>query len=91
MGTRDDASCYIFNSHVEAEEAIPTLGRTGFDVKTLSLLGKGYHGEEHPVGFHTAGGRIKSWSGVGAFWGGIWGALLATVKAGAAKPAALAA
>ena len=24
------------------------------------------------MGFHSAGDRIKSWSGAGAFWGGIW-------------------
>jgi len=68
---------YIFNSHVEAEEAIRSLGKSGFDVKKLSLIGKGYHSEEHPIGFYTMGDKIKSWGGVGAFWGGIWGLLLA--------------
>lgn len=68
---------YVFNTHVEAEEAIQALHRAGFDVKKLSLVGKGYHSEEHPLGFYTAGDRIKTWGGVGAFWGGIWGLLLA--------------
>jgi hypothetical protein len=68
---------YTFSTHVEAEEAIQTLSRAGIDVKKLSLIGKGYHTEEHPVGFYTAGDRIKSWGGTGAFWGGIWGLLLA--------------
>jgi hypothetical protein len=72
-----DSALYVFNTHVEAEEAIRSLGRSGFDVKKLSLVGKGYHSEEHPVGFYTVGDRIKSWGGVGAFWGGIWGLLLA--------------
>nr|WP_321291409.1 general stress protein [uncultured Rhodoferax sp.] len=69
--------CYVFNTHQEAEEAIQMLSRSGFDVKTLSLVGKGYHSEEHPVGFYTAGDRIRSWGSTGAFWGGIWGLLLA--------------
>lgn len=69
--------CYVFNTHQEAEEAIQMLSRSGFDVKTLSLVGKGYHSEEQPVGFYTAGDRIRSWGGTGAFWGGIWGLLLA--------------
>lgn len=69
--------CYVFNTHMEAEEAIQLLGSSGFDVKTLSLIGKGYHTEEHPLGFYTAGDRIRSWGGTGAFWGGIWGLLLA--------------
>lgn len=68
---------YVFNTHVEAEDAIRLLGKSGFDVQKLSLVGKGYHSEEHPVGFYTAGDRIKSWGGPGAFWGGIWGLLFA--------------
>lgn len=67
---------YIYNTHVDAEEAIRLLGRSGFDVKKLSLIGKGYHSEEHPIGFYTMGDRIKAWGGTGAFWGGIWGLLL---------------
>jgi hypothetical protein len=71
------SSVYVFNTHVEAEDAIRLLSGTGFDVKKLSLVGKGYHSEEHPVGFYTVGDRIKAWGGMGAFWGGIWGLLLA--------------
>lgn len=71
------SSFYVFNTHVEAQEAIESLNRSGFDVKKLSLVGKGYHSEEHPVGFYTSGDKIKSWGGAGAFWGGIWGMLLA--------------
>ena len=73
----DHSPAYIFNTHIEAEEAIQSLSRSGFDVKKLSLVGKGYHTEEHPVGFYTTGDKIKSWGGTGAFWGGIWGLLLA--------------
>lgn len=29
------------------------------------------------MGFYTTGDRIKAWGGTGAFWGGIWGLLLA--------------
>jgi len=68
---------YVFNTHTEAEEAIKLLSKSGFDVKKLSLVGKGYHSEEHPIGFYTAGDRIKAWGGTGAFWGGIWGLLFA--------------
>lgn len=70
-------SQYIFNTHDDAEQAIRALGKSGFDMKKLSLIGKGYHSEEHPVGFYTMGDRIKTWGGLGAFWGGIWGMLLA--------------
>ena len=73
----DHSPFYVFNTHVEAEQAIQSLGRAGFDMKKLSLIGKGYHTEEHPLGFYTTGDRIKTWGGMGAFWGGIWGLLFA--------------
>ncbi len=72
-----DSAVFVFDTHVIAEEAIRTLGQAGFDMKKLSLVGKGYHSEEKPIGFYTAGDRIKAWGGTGAFWGGIWGLLLA--------------
>jgi hypothetical protein len=75
--THEQMPFYVFNTHNEAEEAIQALNRSGFDVKKLSLVGKGYHSEEHPVGFYSTGDKIKSWGGIGAFWGGIWGLLLA--------------
>ena len=73
----DHSPFYIFNTHIEAEQAIQSLSRAGFDMKKLSLVGKGYHTEEHPIGFYTTGDRIKTWGGMGAFWGGIWGLLFA--------------
>jgi hypothetical protein len=72
-----NALSYIFNTHIEAEDAIHLLSRAGFDLKKLSLVGKGSHSEEYPVGFYTTEDRIKSWGGAGAFWGGIWGLLFA--------------
>ena len=73
----ENSAVYVFDTHIEAEGAIRQLSKAGFDMKTLSLIGKGYHSEEHPIGFYTVGDRIKLWGGMGAFWGGIWGVLLA--------------
>ncbi|PXX45914.1 hypothetical protein [Aquitalea magnusonii] len=73
----EKSSVYVYNTHQEAEEAIRVLSRSGFDVKKLSLIGKGYHSEEFPVGFYSTGDKIKTWGGIGAFWGGLWGLLLA--------------
>lgn len=72
-----DSAFFVYDTHAAAEEAIRTLGQSGFDMKKLSLVGKGYHSEERPMGFYTTGDRIKAWGGTGAFWGGIWGLLLA--------------
>lgn len=65
-----------FDTHQQAESAIKELERSGFDMRKLSIVGKGYHSEEHPVGFYTRGDRMLSWGGVGAFWGGLWGLLV---------------
>ena len=67
---------FVFSTHTQAEEAIRTLISSGFDAKKLSLIGRGYQSEEKPIGFYTVGDRIRSWGGLGAFWGGIWGLLL---------------
>ncbi|WP_213953426.1 DUF1269 domain-containing protein [Variovorax sp. dw_954] len=73
----DISPAYIFETRVQAEDAIYALSESGFDVKKLSLVGRGYHSEEHPMGFYTVADKIKAWGGAGAFWGGIWGLLLA--------------
>lgn len=65
-----------YDTPVQAEQAVKELERAGFDMKRLSIVGKGYHSEEYPVGFYTAGDRIMSWGGIGAFWGSLWGLLL---------------
>jgi hypothetical protein len=65
-----------YDTHQQAETAIRELNRSGFAMKHLSIVGKGYHSEEHPVGFYTLGDRMKSWGGIGVFWGALWGMLL---------------
>jgi hypothetical protein len=64
-----------YDSHDQVEDAVRELHRAGFNMKRLSIIGKGYHSEEHPIGFYTAGDRMKTWGGVGAFWGALWGML----------------
>ena len=63
----------VFDSHARAESAVRRLAASGFDMRKLSIVGKGYHTEEKLVGFYNAGDRIKLWGKRGAFWGGLWG------------------
>jgi hypothetical protein len=72
----ENAVLSVFPNHAEADAAIKALADHGFDMTKLSLVGKGFHSEEHAVGFYTAGDRIKAWGATGAFWGGIWGLLV---------------
>jgi hypothetical protein len=64
-----------FDQHSQAEEAVKQLQQAGFDMRHLSIVGKGYHTEENVVGYYTTGERMKHWGKFGAFWGGIWGLL----------------
>jgi hypothetical protein len=66
----------IFETHDAAEAAIKRLIDSGIDPKKISVVGKGYHSEEHPVGYYNTGDRVKYWGKEGAFWGGIWGLLM---------------
>jgi hypothetical protein len=65
----------IYNNHTEAEQAVTKLSAASFDITKISIIGKDYHTEENVVGYYTTGNRMKSWGGLGAFWGGIWGLL----------------
>jgi hypothetical protein len=71
------SNAYVFKTHFDAENAIRLLGNSGFNMKHLSVIGKGYHTEEHPIGFYTKGDRIIGWGKFGAFWGAIWGLIFA--------------
>ena len=65
----------VYNSHTEAEQAVAKLSTASFDITKISIIGKDYHTEEKVVGYYSTGDRMKSWGGLGAFWGGIWGLL----------------
>jgi hypothetical protein len=65
----------VFSDHAAAERAIKSLSADGFEMKNLSLVGKGYHSEEKVTGFYTTGDRVRFWGSRGAFWGGFWGLL----------------
>ncbi|MGV8830586.1 MAG: quinol:electron acceptor oxidoreductase subunit ActD [Devosia sp.] len=68
-----DAIIAAFEEHAAADAAVKALTKDGFDIKHLSVVGKGYHTEEKPLGFYNTGDRVKFWGSRGAFWGGLWG------------------
>jgi len=65
----------VYSTHIEAEEAVKELQRAGVDMRTLSIVGKDSHTDEHVVGYYNTGDRMKYWGKAGAFWGGFWGLL----------------
>src|SRR5215469_12695750 len=65
----------VYDTHTDAEQAVAKLSAASFDITKVSIVGKDYHTEEKVVGYYTTGDRMKSWGGLGAFWGEIWGLL----------------
>lgn len=70
-----DIAVAIYDQHAQAENAVRMLQRAGFDMKTISIVGKDYETEEHVIGFLNAGDRAKIFGKYGAFWGGLMGIL----------------
>jgi hypothetical protein len=65
----------VYSTHTEADQAVKELQRGGVDLRKLSIVGKGYHTDEHAIGYYNTGDRMKYWGKMGAFWGGFWGLL----------------
>src|SRR5579859_2439216 len=65
----------VYATHTEADQSVKELQRGGIDLHKLSIVGKGYHTDEHAIGYYNTGDRMKYWGKVGAFWGGFWGLL----------------
>ena len=70
---QDDAVVAIFADHPDADAAVKKLADAGFQMKQLSVVGKGFHTEEQAVGFYNMGEWVRFWGSRGAFWGGLWG------------------
>jgi hypothetical protein len=68
-----DSVVAVFIDHNAAETAVKKLAAAGFAMKSLSVIGKGYHTDEKVVGFYNVGDRVKFWGSRGAYWGGLWG------------------
>ena len=69
----------VFGDHMTAEDAVRKLTLAGFDIKALTIVGKGFHTEATGAGFASSGDHFRFWGARGAFWGGLWGILLSGV------------
>jgi uncharacterized membrane protein len=70
-----DIAVALYDQHSQAESAVKTLQRAGFDMNKISIVGKDYETEEHVMGFLNAGDRARIFGKYGAFWGGLIGIL----------------
>ena len=65
----------IYSTHDAAEIAVQKLTEEKINMKSISVVGRGFHSEEKVVGFYNMGDRVQFWGKYGAFWGGLWGLL----------------
>jgi len=66
----------VYDTRSGAEAAMHALARGGFDMRKLSVFGKGGHADDHPHGFYTLGDRVRAWGTAGGLWGAAWALLL---------------
>jgi len=52
---KHDTVIAVFPDHLAAEAAVKQLTAAGLAMKSLSIVGKGYHTEEQVVGFYNVG------------------------------------
>ena len=72
------AAVAVFATHDQADEAIRSLQKAGFDMRKLSIVGKDFRTEEHALGYYNTGDRVRFWGKTGAFWGSLVGILFSS-------------
>ena len=73
--THSDIAVAVYDRHTDAEAAVKTLQRGGFDMKKISIVARDYESEERVIGFLNAGDRAKIFGKLGALWGALLGVL----------------
>lgn len=58
-----------------AEQGMEKLQTQVFNMETVSVVGKGYHNEEHPIGLYTSGERLRFMGVQASFWENLWSQL----------------
>jgi uncharacterized membrane protein len=72
---KTDLAVAVYDTHSQAETAVRTLQRAGFEMRKISIVGRDYQSEEHVVGYFNTGDRVRFFGKLGAFWGGLAGML----------------
>ena len=68
--SKTDFAVAVYDTHGQAETAARDLAKVGFDLKTISIPGRGYHTEEHVLGSLSGGDRAKYFGKPRAFRSG---------------------
>jgi len=65
----------VHRGHLQVGEALKKLARSGFDLRTVSVVGTDRHTEKNVYGYYSTGRRFEAWSSFGDFWDDVWAAL----------------
>ncbi|GBE40584.1 hypothetical protein BMS3Bbin09_00470 [bacterium BMS3Bbin09] len=68
MSGKQKLAVSIFNTHIEAEDAVRELQKYGFNMKKLSIAGKDFHSGDSIAGNYNTGDRVRYCGKLGAFW-----------------------
>jgi hypothetical protein len=63
----------VFDSHEHAVGVVRDLYDIGFDMQSLSIVGKGFYSGNQNIGDNHMRPRMQAWGRLGEFWGTIWG------------------
>ncbi len=66
-------SCIAIYSTCQAvENILDKLQKAGFDLRLISVMGKGFHGDAHAIGFYTSNDQNRYLGAQSAFWNKLW-------------------
>jgi hypothetical protein len=71
-----DAVVAVYATEEDLTTAIKHLEHAGYDMASLSVLGKGMSQERHVIGFETQHSHAARWARWGGLWGWIFGAFI---------------
>jgi hypothetical protein len=66
----------IHRGHLEMEKALGELRRSHLSLRDVSVVGTDDHTQENVYGYYSTGRRFEAWGSFGAFWSGVWAALV---------------
>lgn len=72
MLRKKDALAAVYRTHSDLDDALKRLKNWGFNLRRVSIVGRGYVNQEQLVGCYLGGGRMKHWGELGAFWDEYW-------------------
>lgn len=66
------ATVAVYTGHDLIKEAIIKLLKAGYNMKSLSIIGRDYRSSKNVAGCYNTGDQMRFWGGLSTFWDGQW-------------------